>query len=392
MPGHVKIEGVQESSTTTFTASASINTALDLLDFTTTEMRVRLHLNLSIASASGIIQDPWDRLIAPFAIVADRNNFYASFDDMVQLHQFNRFAGVGEKRITLPASASSVDYYIEYVLHFGRRPYKMNAQGRLEYDPYDLTAGIPPQAKGQLSVTGTWGAATCMAASGVTINSADFSIRYWGLAPLPGDGASASFFLPKAVPQWSTRSHDNDVGSATSPFSVPEDVPTGDYLCCVMHQTGTKSATTGLLTDRTDTCLNNLRLRDTKQQHDIFSDSSWTALVQEAQENTRGFREAPPGEGAVAGTIATPQLWEPGMYWKDFSRDGSNTDGLYGSPQDGVPTGRLQWQAGAATLSNAAWRILYIKYRMLKNASVQSAVSQPTMAPATPLAAALSVR
>lgn len=359
-----KIQDVENSTSarvTTWVDGAPINIALDLLPFTTTLMHIRLHVNLSITSISGIKQDPWDRFIANLAIVSDKSNYYVNVLDMPSLQQVLRWKGVAAPRISFPAAATSKDYYIDYVIHFGVRPWRNAPDGTRYRDKYDLTAGIPPQNQGQLALTGSWGTQSLIATSGLTINSADISVRFWGRGALPGQSAAP---MPLAIPQWSMQSKDTLTGSATNPGSQPSDVPNGNYLRQVLVQTGDTSS--GVLTTRNDDVITDLSLWDTQQNHKIFGDSSWTAMVQTAQDMSDEFKHAVPDEGDTPGTINTsPMLWEPGQFWYDFARDGSSVDPVYGSNQNNVPTGLLRWFFGTMSGSNLGLRFFYLRYQPL---------------------------
>lgn len=357
------------SQKSTYSSGGPIALTLDRIPGTLTELWVGVTVNLSITSASGLLDDIWDRLVASLALQFGQT-YYFQFTDLTLAQHDARGIGMAPPRISFPSSASSVAYTFWYRLHFGSLPYIFDPDcGQWVENKWDLSGGIPPLPANSLQLSGSWGSNTALAASGVTINSASLQPYFTYIAP--GQGEKDSDYQPMAFPVWVTEDDSNLVTAGYGQFGQTIPLPINDWIQGVMFVTRTGSP---LL--RSDNVLTSLRLRDTSSNRDVFSALNWTDLTAASQQARTGFDDGqPPSDGTTIGTVAYPPVSSFGSTSVVFSNAGvarldlrrwiSEPDKLYGLNMDPAvnPYSQLVWQVGTNSASSNQLRVLYRKYK-----------------------------
>ncbi len=352
----------------TWSASGSISLELSPKPFTITRMALIVRPTITTASATNF-NDYWDRLISRLNLTGGGKTFF-DFSNLRAPYHMSRFAGFGPKRPTVYADGSTTQVQqFAYVFHFGVAPKKVNAAGMLVDNPFDLTGGIEPVSAGNLSLGGTFGAATA-AGTNVTVTAATVDVYLYGVQPEAGD--PAALYLPQAFPQWTM---ETPTPTATSSaFATAHNIPSGEFLhsLLVMQTNGTNSP-------RDDSVLNSIRLQNQQEARTIISygGQSGVALDYKAAEILSQFEHSGwvPTDNvstamtALTGTAGVPEITAPsdsGLVWMDLTKHLRSGKGhpLYGADMRHLATGDLRLEYGVSDATGVTLDVLYRKYQL----------------------------
>ncbi len=369
---------------------------LDRIPGTCTEMWIKVVANITASGASGTFDDTWDRLVQQMSLVYSTQNYF-NFADMTMAQHLCRFKGLAAPRITFPASPTTQNYTIWYPLHFGMVPYVADkVTGRLQHNPFDLSAGIPQLPANSLQLTGTYGTSAQLATSGITVNNIYIQPYFTYITNLPNE--SPDQFQPLAFPSWYTESEAQYVAATSSAFGTNIPLPIGDWIQAALHITRS-SATNN---PRSDAVLNSMQFFDQTGQRKIFSANTWNDFVAFTQLSRLGNdNSAVPTDGPTLGTVVFPPSNVPftltdtiggftntmftntGLGYVDMRDWISQPDPLLGLNMDPAinPFTQLQWQSGITSGSaSQSWQILYLKYKKNAAASAPAANLHPAVA------------
>lgn len=352
--------------TVAYSANGSITKELSPTPYTITSMVLVVRANVTTGATPGTYNDPWDRLISTLTLSARGKTFF-SFRDLRVLQHFNRYylgPAAGKRPDAVAANQTGVKRQFIYRIHFGVRPFKIGPDGKLQYDPWDLTAGIPATSKGQMTLTGTFGPANAPG-SGWTVNDASFDVYVYGVQGEPGDPPSA--YLPQAIPVWMV--DQPSVTSTSTTFGSSASVPAGNWW-----HSGLIAVYRGANAPRDDQTLNSLRLFNQLQNREIFRFGGQTGIpddykAAELLTQTDLSLMAPISEdlGGTVGSLAITPVTDVGLVYlplyKWVQHKGGNS--LWGADLRGIGSGDLQLQYGVSNATSVTLNIFYRKYELL---------------------------
>ena len=358
--GRIERHGTQVS----WSASGSINLELAPKPYTITELWVVCRPSVTTTTATNL-NDYWDRIISTLSLTGAGKTYF-DFRNLRIAYWFTQFAGFGVPRPTVVAdSATTLVNQFVYRFHFGTRP---------EDGPFDLTAGIPPVTAGNLTLQGTFGAATAMGTN-VTTTDADLDVYLVGVQPDQGDAPSA--YMPKAIPVWQMQTPTPTATS--SAFATQHNIPSGDYLHSILVMT-----TNGTGTPRDDSVLNSLNVYNQLENREIvsFGGQSGSVLDYKAAELITQFALAEPvnrypsdnvstAMTAVSATNGVPVVTQgvnSGLVWLPLHKFGKvrgRGHPLYGVDLTHVATGDLQLRYGVSDATGVTLDVFYRKYQPL---------------------------
>ena len=357
----------------TYTASGPISIDLTTIPGTITELILKVQTTQTTTASPGTYQDPDDRIISNIQVAAGTSTF-ATFTDMRSAQHFTRrqLRGAAPKRAGAEAASTTAGVRnFLYVFHWGTCPWKIDrASSRCYYDPYDLSAGIPPDLVKSLNLSGNY-AANNTPGSGYTVVSA--TVIPYAQVVIPEAGDQYADYLPKGIPLWSMQ---NPAQSATSSaLSQSIEVPGADFLYSAFLM-----ATLGSTAPRSDSMLNSLGLQwNDGRQIETYNEADTASMVSQL-----GFDGWPPSADPNATDAISPavtQVVDPGLYelaaYKHANGPGASS--LFGAqlPPD---TGALLIPYGVASVSGGATlSALFQKYRPY---SSPAAASTPLATPA----------
>ncbi len=348
-------------------ASGNINLELSPKPYTITEMILIVRASVTTTTATNY-NDYWDRLISRLNLTG-RGETYFDFSNMRAAYHLSRFGGFAPKRPTVVAdSATTLVQHFAYVFHFGVAPWRINAAGMLERNPWDLTGGIPPVQSGNLTLGGSFAAASAMG-SNVTIADGDIDVYLYGVQPDAGD--HASLYLPRAIPVWSMESP--SLSATSSAFATAHDVPAGHLLHSMLVM-----LTNGSNSPRDDSVLNSLRLYNQLENREILAYGGQTGvaadykaaeIISQLELESQGW---PPTDNistamtALTGTPGVPAITasaDSGLIWLPVHKFAWGGDPLYGADLRNISTGNLKLQYGISDATGVTMDIVYRKYK-----------------------------
>ncbi len=147
-----------------YTASGAISIELSPKPYTITSMLVVARADITTTTATNF-NDYWDRIVSKLTLTGGGKTYF-DFSNMRTAYHWMRFQlgrACPVRPTVIADSQTNATKQFAYLFHFGVAPYKINPlTGCLEYDPWDLTGGIPPTGKGNLSLGGSFAAAAAM--------------------------------------------------------------------------------------------------------------------------------------------------------------------------------------------------------------------------------------
>lgn len=347
-------------------ASGAISLELAPKPYTITRMAIVARADVTTTTATNF-SDYWDRLISRLNLTGQGHTFF-DFTNCRAAYHLGRFGWplVQARRPTVIAdSQTNATQQFAYIFHFGVAPTRVNPlTGHLEDNPFDLTGGIPPSERGNLSLGGAFAAAAAMGTN-VTINDGDLDVYCWGVAPEPGD--TPERYLPRAIPNWQMRT---PTPSATSSaFATQDNVPAGDFLHSMLVL-----LTNGTNAPRDDAVLNSLQVYNQLEARELvkygatFAASAADAKAAEILSQLGGHL-APLSENinVAAGVPVLTHVSDEGLIWlpmHTYTRFRGSGHPLYGADMRNVATGDLQLRYGVADATGVTMDVVYRKYKL----------------------------
>lgn len=328
-----------------WSASGSINLELSPKPYTITEMDIDVYATVNTGATPGAYNDLWDRIISTLALTGKGKTYFA-FSNARAMRHFNRFIVKQPRRpAPLAASQTGATAHVGYKIHFGVNP----------ANPFDLTAGIPPSESGNLSLTGTWGAAAAPG-SGYTITAASMYVTLHGVMPEPGDVPAQ--YLPKAFPIWSQRTP--TPVATSSRYATQDNIPAGGFLHSLLVMTFNGSDL-----PRDDAVLGSIQLYAQTEAREIIKYDVWK--VAEIMTQSR-YRVDPylDDEIAEAGASTVPSAvpCDKGLVWLQLADYATKGNALYGADLRNVNTGDLQLRYGVDDATGIEMHVVYRKYEL----------------------------
>ncbi len=347
-------------------ASGAINLELSPVPFTITGMVIDLYTDITTTTSTNY-NDYWDRMISRLGLsgtIEGKNRTIFDFSNMrVAYHdsKFNLKHFAPRRATAVPDSQTNYLRQFSYYIHFGVNPILPNG----EFNWFDLTAGIPPVQTGQLTLTGTWGAAAALG-SAATVNAGYLEVHLVGVQLEDGEDASKAMLM--ALPSWSMTTPTPSATSTT--FGTSYSIPGGGFLRSLMMM-----MTNGTNAPRDDQVLNSLRLYDQFGNRPIIE---WggRAGASEASGGDYKIAElfaqmqlagAPYGED-LNGTIGVPVLTglvdAEGLVNFPLHRLSDTVHPLFGANMNRVNTGDLRLDYGVADATGIQLDILFKRYEL----------------------------
>src|SRR5262245_26966588 len=159
--------------------------------------------------------DYWD-LVLMNASLTGGGNTYFQFSNMRCAQHWARLCRKYAFRRPPPIAASqtNAEAQFAYLFHFGTRP--LLPDGRR--NKFDLSAGIPPVTRGNLTLGGNWNPASAPGTN-VTVQTTTWLDVYAHVVQQESQGEDPARWMPVALPNFTMRS---PTPTATStPFSTP---------------------------------------------------------------------------------------------------------------------------------------------------------------------------
>lgn len=346
-------------------ASGSISQELSPIPFSIGGMYIQSRLNVTTTSATNY-NDYWDRFIATLSLtgqVFGSNRTFLGLTNMrLPYHLMRReLRNFSPSRPTvIPDSTTSGLYQFGTLLHFGCQPFKANG----DFNWMDMTAGIPPTQKGQLTLGGTWGAAAALGSANVTINSGNAVIWLYGVQQEAGD--QLADYTVRAWPVWSMTS---PTPTATSTgFGTPYNVTSGNYL-----RDMSLMLTRGSGYPRDNQVLRDVRLFSQLENRPIIEFGGQGAAGDAsggdyaiAEQWTQLGQAKPTDSSLVNGvpSVATAQGSDLGLFHFRLIDYSNKVHPLYGADLRHISTGDLRIDWGVGNVTTIALDLLYQRYEL----------------------------
>lgn len=348
-----------------WSASGTISQELSPIPFTIAGLFLKCNTNITTTTATNY-NDYWDRMIATLSLtgqVLGQNKTFFSLTNMrLPYHLMRRELGrFSPRRPTVVAdSVTSGLYSFATILHFGCNPFKPNG----DFNPMDMTAGIPPTQKGQLTLGGTWGAAACFGSANVTLNSGALEIYAYGVQSEPGDPIEA--FTARAFPVWSMTSPTPTATSST--LGTPYNVTSGNYLrnIALMYTRGSGYP-------RDNQVLSDIRLYSQLENREVISfggagnagDAAGGDYAIGEEWSQLGMVH-PSDNGSTLGvpSVAPLQGSDEGLVFFRLVDLSNKVHPLYGANLKNIATGDLRIDRGVNNATTIAEDLLYQRYEL----------------------------
>lgn len=341
-----------------YTAGGPINLELSPTVGTITELVIVVNANVTTTATPGSYDDPWDRIISSLTLSGEGKTFF-SFTNLRAAKYFFDLRNHGEQSPDDPgASQTNYQKKVIYRLHFGVCPNKLNAvTGCVERNPFDLTAGIPPMSKGNLTLQGTFGAANAPG-SGWTVNDASIDVMAAMVMPIAGD--SPDSYLPRAFPRWEMST---PTPTATSTrFGTTYNIPSGDFLHSILLMT-----TMGANDPRSDQVLQSVRVYNQLEALTIWSSYYWKhAEIYSQHDIVRWPPTSNPSATNPAQIVINEQSYM-GILWLPLHQQVVGGHPLYGVDLRNVATGDLQINYEVLNASGVNLYVVHGKYQLNPN-------------------------
>jgi hypothetical protein len=348
---------VQLGTPQAFSASGQFSIELSPVQGTITELIVFVRSDVTTTTATNF-NDYWDRLISSMSLGGGGGNFF-TFSNMRAAYHFTRLIKtIAAKRPTVVAdSQTNALTQFAYLFHFGtqlRLP-----DGRR--NKFDLSAGIPPVPRGNLTLSGVFGAAGAMGTN-VTTNTGTTLDVYAHVVQPESAGEGPARWMPRMLPNWSMRTPTPTATSA--PFGTQDDVPGGDFLRSLLVM-----LTNGTNAPRDSGVLSSLEVYDQRASRSIVriggqSDTAPPAVVDEVvgQLDSNGW---PPTDNAT--TLGVPALThghDRGLHAVVLADYSDKADPHYGLDLRGVSTGGVQIRYGVVDATGITMDVVYERYKI----------------------------
>ncbi len=347
-----------------WSASGSISQECSPVPFTVTGIMLVAHMDITTTSVTNF-NDYWDRAITRLTLTGQANGKSKSFLDFSNMRlpyhhsRFHLLQCAPKRPTVIAGSATNSLQQFAYYFHFGVQPFK---NGRLNM--MDLTAGIPPTAKGQLTLGGAFSAAANVLGTNVTINDGDLDIWLVGVQEEPGD--PPALYMPQAFPVWSMTT---PTPTATSGmFATPYNVTSGDFLHSLTIMT-----TNGTNAPRDDQVLNSVRLYFQKENRPIItfggragaSDAAGGDYKVAELMSQLGLAAAPPSDdNSTLGAPAVTAVADEGLFQFRLADYTTKVHPLYGADMRGIATGDIRMDMGVNDATGIALDVLYQRYEL----------------------------
>jgi len=221
-----------------YNAGGGIAHELSPVPYTITRIDWQIEANLTTSGTPGTSQDWLWRLVSSLSLSSPLGN-HLTLGDLRPLHFENRLRWGGQFTTPAAPGATATGALKKAMLRFDA--------GVNPMDPWDLTGGIPAHT-GNLSMAGTWAAATALG-SGYTVNAGTIlRTKLYGVLP-ETDGEA----IPRAIPVCQTYQPIPSSNSAS--LGSTWNFPKGHYLhsIVIMTAAGVRPAD-----NRTDTALTDI--------------------------------------------------------------------------------------------------------------------------------------
>ncbi len=305
------------------------------------------------------LNDAWDRFIATMSLTGDGKTFFA-FTNMRAAYHLTRFRGHGMARPPVAAGSLTTDqstpYEFAYYFHFGQKLREV-VNGRVRANPWELSAGIPPLSKGNLTLQGTWGTTNAPGTNWSILSGTTFSVGYFMVSPTTGDADSD--WLPQAMPRWEMAT---PTPTATSSLlQTAYNIPSGDYLQALMLM-----GTNGSGAPRDDGVLGSLELFNQKRGQSLWR----TDRYKHSELLTQAVWGAAIGQGWPASddnsTLVTPSVAknaDEGLVYLPGDLLSPTGHPVYGAYMGDVATGDIQLRYGVDDATGITLDVVSVKYQ-----------------------------
>jgi hypothetical protein len=304
--------------------------------------------------------DAADRIIANMSLTGGGRTYF-SFTNMRAAHHWARQRGHGMRRPTQYADSlttqQTTDLEHGYWIHFGKKLRQVR-DGRVVLDPWDLSAGIPPLSKGNLTLQGTWGTTNAPGTNVTILSGTAFDIYYFLVTGAAGDADSA--WLPQASPRFEMSS---PTPSATSSLlSTTYNIPSGDWLAGLFGMT-----TRGANAPRDDGVLGSVELYNQKTGQSVWRSDRYTATEMMSQAlNPAAVGALWPPADINASALMTPGVnanKDEGIFYLPTDLLAAMGHPVYGANLAQAATGDLQLRYGVANATTVTFDVLTEKYQ-----------------------------
>jgi hypothetical protein len=307
------------------------------------------------------LNDMYDRIINTLSLTGGGRTYF-SFTSMRACSHWARFRGHGMPRPSQMADSLTAqqtdDMNFAYWLHFGKKLRQVR-DGRVVLDPYDLSAGIPPLSKGNLTLQGTWGT-TAAPGTNVTLLAATTFDVYAYVVSQNGSEPSG-MWLPAAAPRFEMAS---PTPTATSSLlQTTYHIPAGDGLSRVKHM-----STRGAGAPRDDGVLGSLELYNQKGGQSIWRTDRYKAseIITQALNPSAVGKLWPPSDNDASALLATPSIGanaDEGLVYLPADILAAGGHPVYGAPLGQVATGDLQLRMGVTNATTVTLDVVTEKYQ-----------------------------
>lgn len=198
-----------------YAANATRTLALERVGLIT-DLELRVVFQTDKTDTPTIKEDALARIIKGISIKDGQGHTWWACGDGRQLHWLNYLQYQGQVRMDSP-SVSQTDYISEALwhIHFGVNP----------KNPFDPSAGIPAVELGQLALEISWGSATDIAASNLSIDSGTVYVTPATILSGPQyNAARRNLLLPNV--RWEKY----DIAAAVGALGVTRELPAGTML------------------------------------------------------------------------------------------------------------------------------------------------------------------
>lgn len=348
-------------TTVAFAGSGTISLELSPVPATVCGLIVIVRTSITTTTVTAF-NDYWDRIISRLNLVGQvgsENKTFFDFSNMrLPYHWSRRMLGRFAPRrptITADSQSSAVLKQIAYVIHFGTNPVKPNG----EPNWMDLTAGIPPTQKGQLTLGGTWGAAAAPGTNVTVGTDSLLEVYLYGVRDEAGDNS-----MVQAYPVFSMTTPTPTATSTT--WGTTYNVTAGNFLkmLAIMQTNGTNAP-------RDNQVLNSLRLYHQLENRPIIefggragSSDSGGGDYQIAELFSQLGIIVPSDNNATLGVPAWTDSYDEGLVFLHLSEYSNRVHQLYGADLRKVATGDVRLDWGVADATGIALDVLYQRYEL----------------------------
>lgn len=302
--------------------------------------------------------DYWDRILSSFGIGWGDGSILQSSRMPATYHFTRLIKRLTTKRPTvLGNSVTNGLTNLATILHFGMRPRLPNG----EWDPFDLTAGIPYVPDGNVVLSGTWSAAAGSMGTNDTINTGT-RLDVYAHVVEPEGGEDARAYQPAWVPNWSTA--DATPTGTSAAFGTSQNEPSGDFLRSILLE-----LRNGTNLPRTNDVISSLEVYDNIAsrslirfggQGEIAAAGESASIITQIGVNGWPPTETPAGAGGVP---AVTGVDDAGLIPLQLWRYSDRAHPLAGLDLRGLPDGAIQTRMGVLDATGTQHTKFYEKYK-----------------------------